>query len=53
MRNNTNMKAVIVGWATLAAAYALGRKHGRKDCINDVKDIILKQFIDEKKAKGS
>ena len=52
--NNTNMKSVIFGWIMLAGAYVLGRKHGRKDCISEVKDILLKQFIDEKKAeKGS
>ena len=54
MNNNNNMKTVIIGWLTLAGAYVLGRKHGRKDCISEVKDILLKQFIDEKKAeKGS
>ena len=56
MSNNNNIKTVIMGWVTLAAAYALGRKHGRKDCISEVKDIALKQLIDEKKekeAKGS
>lgn len=53
MSNNTNTKAVIIGWITLAAAYVLGRKHGRKDCIGEIKDIALKQLIEEKKEKGS
>lgn len=52
--SNNNVKTVIIGWVTLACAYGLGMKHGRKNCIGDVKDILLKQFIDEKKAeKGS
>jgi hypothetical protein len=54
MNNDNNMKSVIFGWIMLAGAYVIGRKHGRKDCISEVKDIVLKQFIDEKKVeKGS
>lgn len=49
--SNNNVKTVIVGWVTLAGAYVLGMKHGRKNCISDVKDILLKQFIDEKQKK--
>lgn len=56
MNDNTNMKTVILGWITLAGVYVLGRKHGREKCVSEVKDIALKQLIDEKKekeAKGS
>lgn len=51
MSDNTNMKTVILGWITLAGVYVLGRKHGREKCVSEVKDIALKQFIDEKKKK--
>ena len=51
MSDNTNMKTVIFGWITLAGVYVLGRKHGREKCVSEVKDIALKQFIDEKKKK--
>ena len=53
MNNNTNVKAVIIGWITLGFAYAIGRKHGRKECIEEVKDFVINQLIEEKKAKGS
>ena len=51
MSDNTNVKSVILGWVALATAYVIGRKHGRKDCISDVKDIALKQLIEERKEK--
>ena len=54
MNENTGIKSVILGWAMLAGAYILGKKHGREKCINEVKDVVLKGFIDEKKEeKGS
>ena len=54
MNSNNNTKTVILGWITLAGAYVLGRKHGREKCVGEVKDFVLKQFIDEKKEeKGS
>lgn len=54
MNDNNNIKSVIVGWAMLAGAYVLGRKHGWNKCIGKAKDILLKQLIDEKKEeKGS
>ena len=53
MNDNGNMKTVILGWITLAGVYVLGRKHGRDKCKNDIKDVLLKQLIEEKKQKGS
>ena len=55
MNDNTNMKSVIFGWVMLAGAYVIGRKHGWAKCASDVKDVMLKKFIEdeEKKEKGS
>lgn len=52
--SNNNAKSVILGWVMLAGAYVLGRKHGWTACASEVKDVMLKHFIDEKKEeKGS
>ena len=53
MENKTDIKSVILGWAMLAGAYILGRKHGREKCAGDVKDVMLKRLIKEKEEKGS
>lgn len=53
MNDDTNMKSVVVGWLALAAAYVIGRKHGKEKCMSDVKDVVLKRLIDEKEEKGS
>lgn len=49
--NNNNVKSAIFGWVLLAGAYVLGKRHGREKCISDVKDVVLKEFIDEKKKE--
>lgn len=51
MNKDTDMKSVVIGWIALAAAYVIGRKHGRAKCIGEVKDIVLNKFIEEKKEK--
>lgn len=51
MNDNTDMKSVIAGWIALAVAFACGKKYGYGKCKNEVKDVLLKQLIDEKKEK--
>jgi hypothetical protein len=51
MNNNTDMKSVVVGWLALAVAFVCGKKYGYGKCKSEVKDIVLKQLIDEKKKK--
>ena len=54
MENKTDMKSVFIGWFALAIAFVCGKKYGYGKCVNEVKDVILKQLIDEKKEeKGS
>lgn len=51
--SNNNAKSVVLGWVMLAGAYVLGRKHGWMKCASEVKDVILKNLIEEKEEKGS
>lgn len=55
MNDGNNMKSVVFGWLMLAGAYMLGKRHGREKCKNDIKDVMLKGFIEkaEKEEKGS
>ena len=55
MNENNSVKSAIFGWVLLAGAYVLGKRHGREKCMGDVKDAMLKGFIEEKKKeeKGS